>query len=62
MGGNRMDTSDMLFLGLVFVAFAAFFITVMWVLHDDVRNRAARAARGANGNVSDETAAKARAA
>jgi hypothetical protein len=58
-GRNRMDTSDMLFLGLVFVAFAAFFITVMWVLHDDVRNRAARAARGANGNANDETAAKA---
>ncbi len=45
-----MDTSDMLFLGLVFVAFAAFFVTVMWVLHDDVRNRAARAARSANAN------------
>jgi hypothetical protein len=56
----RMDTSDMLFLGLVFVAFAAFFVTVMWVLHDDVRNRAARAARGANAN--QKTSVEARAA
>jgi DUF438 domain-containing protein len=55
-----MDTSDMLFLGLVFVAFAAFFVTVMWVLHDDVRNRAARAARGANAN--QKTSVEARAA
>ena len=55
-----MDTSDMLFLGLVFVAFAAFFVTVMWVLHDDVRNRAARAARSSNAN--DEAPANARAA
>ena len=55
-----MDTSDMLFLGLVFAAFAAFFVTVMWVLHDDVRNRAVRAARSSNAN--DATAAKARAA
>ena len=55
-----MDTFGMLFLGLVFVAFAAFFVTVMWVLHDDVRNRAVRATRNANAN--DETAIRARAA
>lgn len=45
-----MATAEMLFLGLVLTAFAAFSGTVMWVLHDDVRNRAARTVRGANAN------------
>ncbi len=52
-----MTTVEMLFLGLVLFAFAAFSGTVMWVLHDDVRNRAARAT-----NANDEATHKARAA
>ncbi|MBI3506643.1 MAG: hypothetical protein HY059_17530 [Proteobacteria bacterium] len=42
-----MDTGEILFLGLVLFAFAAFSVTVMWVLHDDVRNSAKRAANEA---------------
>lgn len=59
-GEDFMATAEMLFLGLVLFAFAAFSGIVMWVLHDDVRNRAARTAYGTNAN--DETASKAHAA
>ncbi|MBL8834269.1 MAG: hypothetical protein JNL71_17900 [Rhodospirillales bacterium] len=55
-----MGTFELLYLGLVLFAFFAFSGTVMWVLHDDVRNRAARTARGANAN--DGTMPTARAA
>ena len=42
-----MDTAEILFLGLLLTAFAAFTATVGWVLHDDTRNRAKRAANEA---------------
>ncbi|MBL8808183.1 MAG: hypothetical protein JNN22_15160 [Rhodospirillales bacterium] len=45
-----MDIVDILFLGLVLVAFFAFSVTVMWVLHDDVRNRRRREALVHNSN------------
>jgi hypothetical protein len=45
-----MDTAEMLFLALVLVAFATFSGTVMWVLNDDVRNRARRDAARFNDN------------
>ncbi len=39
-----MDTAEILFLGLLLTAFTAFIATVGWVLHDDSRNTAKRAA------------------
>ncbi len=55
-----MDTVDMLYLGLVLFSFFAFSGTVMWVLHDDVRNRARRDAQQPRAN--DTAAPRARAA
>jgi hypothetical protein len=60
-GGTTMDTVDMLFLGLVLFAFTAFSATVMWVLHDDVRNRERRAA-APRAQANDAGAPQARAA
>lgn len=55
-----MDTAELLYLGLVLFAFAAFSATVMWVLHDDVRNRRRREAKASATN--DTYSSQARAA
>jgi hypothetical protein len=47
-----MDTTEILFLGLLLTAFTAFIATVGWVLHDDARNTAKRAANEATASVS----------
>ena len=39
-----MDTAEILFLGLLLTAFTTFTATVGWVLHDDARHSAKRAA------------------